>query len=69
MSKDKKEQNLTHTAPHKGPETSEPGLGDLAPQGGGHKPAAEPTPPGKQPTAPGSLKAPATQNSKLEQLD
>ncbi|WP_312665346.1 catalase HPII [Pantoea sp. CTOTU49201] len=69
MSKDKKEQNLTHTAPHKGPETSEPGLGDLAPQDGGHKPAAEPTPPGKQPTAPGSLKAPATQNSKLEQLD
>ncbi|MFZ4210235.1 catalase HPII [Pantoea endophytica] len=69
MSKDKKEQNLTHTAPHKGPETSEPGLGDLAPQGGGHKPAAEPTPPGKQPTAPGSLKAPETQNSKLEQLD
>ncbi|WP_455852159.1 catalase HPII [Pantoea endophytica] len=69
MSKDKKEQNLTHTAPHKGPETSEPGLGDLAPQGGGHKPAAEPTPPGKQPTAPGSLKAPTTQNSKLEQLD
>ncbi len=69
MSKDKKELNLTHTAPHKGPETSEPGLGDLAPQGGGHKPAAEPTPPGKQPTAPGSLKAPATQNDKLEQLD
>ena len=69
MSKDKKEQNLTHTAPHKGPETSEPGLGDLAPHDGGHKPAAEPTPPGKQPTAPGSLKAPATQNSKLEQLD
>ena len=69
MSKDKKEQNLTHPALHKGPETSEPGLGDLAPQGGGHKPAAEPTPPGKQPTAPGSLKAPATQNSKLEQLD
>ncbi|XXN64705.1 catalase HPII [Enterobacter ludwigii] len=69
MSKDKKEQNLTHAAPHKGPETSEPGLGDLAPQGGGHKPAAEPTPPGKQPTAPGSLKAPATQNDKLEQLD
>lgn len=69
MSKDKKEQNLTHTAPHKGPETSEPGLGDLAPQEGGHKPAAEPTPPGKQPTAPGSLKAPATQNDKLEQLD
>lgn len=69
MSKDKKEQNLTHTAPHKGPETSEPGLGDLAPQDGGHKPAAEPTPPGKQPTAPGSLKAPATQNDKLEQLD
>ncbi len=69
MSKDKKEQNLTHTAPHKGPETSEPGLGDLAPHDGGHKPAAEPTPPGKQPTAPGSLKAPATQNDKLEQLD
>ncbi|MBB3304854.1 MULTISPECIES: catalase HPII [unclassified Enterobacter] len=69
MSKDKKEQNLTHTAPHKGPETSEPGLGDLAPHDGGHKPVAEPTPPGKQPTAPGSLKAPATQNDKLEQLD
>ncbi|MRT22967.1 catalase HPII [Enterobacteriaceae bacterium RIT697] len=69
MSKDKKEQNLTHTAPHKGPETSEPGLGDLAPHDGGHKPAAEPTPPGKQPTAPGSLKAPAMQNDKLEQLD
>ncbi|MFJ5158322.1 catalase HPII [Pantoea sp. NPDC088449] len=69
MSKEKKEQNLEHTAPHKGPETSQPGLGDLAPQGGGHKPAAEPTPPGKQPTAPGSLKAPETQNAKLEQLD
>jgi catalase len=69
MSKEKKEQNLEHKAPHKGPETSQPGLGDLAPQGGGHQPAAEPTPPGKQPTAPGSLKAPETKNDKLGQLD
>ncbi|WP_336777484.1 catalase HPII [Pantoea sp. USHLN256] len=69
MSKDKKEQNLEHTAPHKGPETSQPGLGDLAPKDGGHKPAAEPTPPGKQPTAPGSLKAPEIKNDKLDQLN
>ncbi|WP_343553786.1 catalase HPII [Pantoea sp.] len=69
MSKDKKEQKHTHQAPHKGPETAQPGLGDLAPKGGGHQPPAEPTPPGKQPTAPGSLKAPETHNAKLDQLD
>lgn len=60
------------SSPHNpvaGPESVKPGLGSLAPKDGSHQPPAEPTPPGKSPTAPGSLKAPKTQNTKLQQLD
>lgn len=69
MSKPVKNKELTHQAPSKGAESSQPSRGSLAPADGSHQPAAEPTPPGKQPTAPGSLKAPDTQNNKLKQLE
>ncbi|MDU7867964.1 MAG: catalase HPII, partial [Pantoea sp.] len=69
MSKETEKKELSHRAPTTGPESSEPGLGSLAPQDGTHQPPAEPTPPGKQPTAPGSLKAPQTHNAKLDQLN
>lgn len=48
---------------------SQPGLDSLAPSDGSHRPTPEPTPPGAQPTAPGSLKAPETANDKLTALD
>ncbi|WP_410515403.1 catalase HPII [Pantoea allii] len=68
MSNEKKNNPLSHRAPTTGPESSQPGLGSLAPKDGSHQPPAEPTPPGKKPTAPGSLKAPDTHSSKLDQL-
>lgn len=52
-----------------GPESARPGLGALAPKDGSHAPSAKPTPPGKEPTAAGSLKSPATHNAKLDQLE
>lgn len=49
-------------SPHQSPvhdtRESQPGLDSLAPSDGSHRPTPEPTPPGAQPTAPGSLKAP-----------
>ncbi len=69
MSKPVNNKELTHQAPSKGPESSQPSRESLAPADGSHQPAAEPTPPGKQPTAPGSIKAPDTQNNKLKQLE
>ncbi|MEJ1267679.1 hypothetical protein WDV93_11200 [Pantoea ananatis] len=60
MSNEKKNNPLNHPAPTTGPESSQPGLEPLAPKEGSHQPPAEPTPPGKKPTAPGSLKAPDT---------
>lgn len=69
MSEEKGKKSLSHRAPTTGPESSEAGLGSLAPKDGSHQPQPEPTPPGKQPTAPGSLKAPQTHNAKLDQLE
>ncbi|WHU86935.1 catalase HPII [Pantoea agglomerans] len=69
MSKETEKKPLSERAPTTGPESSEPGLGSLAPKDGSHQPPAEPTPPGKQSTAPGSLKAPQTHNAKLDQLE
>ncbi|MGC0847845.1 catalase HPII [Pantoea agglomerans] len=69
MSKETEKKPLSERAPTTGPESSEPGLGSLAPKDGSHQPPAEPTSPGKQPTAPGSLKAPQTHNAKLDQLE
>ena len=69
MSKPAKNKEFTHQAPSKGPESAQPSRGALAPSDGSHQPAAEPTPPGKQPTTSGSLKAPDTQNNKLKQLE
>ncbi|ERK11202.1 Catalase [Pantoea sp. AS-PWVM4] len=69
MSKETEGKRLTHRAPHKGPETAKPGLGSLAPADGSHQSSAKPTPPGKEPTAPGSLKAPDTRSPKIDQLD
>lgn len=60
-------------SPHQSPvhdtRESQPGLDSLAPSDGSHRPTPEPTPPGAQPTAPGSLKAPETANDKLTALD
>ncbi|WP_256743101.1 hypothetical protein, partial [Cronobacter sakazakii] len=36
---------------------------------GSHRPSPTPTPPGEQPTAPGSLKAPQVTNDKLGALE
>ncbi|EDT8026270.1 catalase HPII [Salmonella enterica subsp. enterica serovar 4,[5],12:i:-] len=60
-------------SPHQSPvhdtRESQPGLDSLAPSDGSHRPTPETTPPGAQPTAPGSLKAPETANDKLTALD
>ena len=52
MSKETDNKELSHSAPATGPESAKPGLDSTAPEDGSHKPSAEPTPPGKQPTAP-----------------
>lgn len=44
-------------------------LGDIAPANGEHQPSPEPMPPGKQPTAAGSMKAKQGQSAKLDDLD
>ncbi|WP_017349500.1 catalase HPII [Pantoea sp. A4] len=69
MSNQSDKKVLSQRTPVAGPESVKPGLGSLAPEDGSHQPPAQPTPPGKSPTAPGSLKAPNTQNTKLQQLD
>jgi catalase len=44
-------------------------LSDTAPADNSHLPDSAPTPPGKQPTAPGSLKDGAKSNDKIQQLE
>ncbi|WP_409075571.1 catalase HPII [Pantoea sp. C3] len=68
MSKEKDNKEMSHRAPSTGPESAKPGLGSLAPKDASHQSSSHPTPPGKEPTAPGSLKAPDTHNAKLDQL-
>ncbi|HAZ54288.1 MAG TPA: catalase HPII, partial [Franconibacter helveticus] len=58
-----------HESPVHDANESRPGLDSLAPEDGSHRPDPVPTPPGEQPTAPGSLKAPDTANEKLKALD
>lgn len=58
MSNEKKNNPLNHPAPTTGPESSQPGLGSLAPKEGSHQPPAEPTPPGKSPPRRVALKHP-----------
>ena len=65
-------KNKTHQpqqSPVHGTEEAQPGMDSLAPADGSHRATAEPTPPGEQPTAPGSLKAPNTGNDKLKSLE
>ncbi|WP_411703866.1 catalase HPII [Edaphovirga cremea] len=56
-------------SPAPGSESVKPGLGDLAPADNSHLASPKPTPPGKEPTAPGSLKSPENSSEKLDQLD
>lgn len=58
-----------HKAPVHDAREARPGLDSLAPEDGSHRPSAAPTPPGEQPSAPGSLKAPDTTNHKLTGLE
>lgn len=58
-----------HPSPVHDADESRPGLDSLAPEDNSHRPTPEPTPPGEQPTAPGSLKAPDTSNDKLKALE
>ncbi|ELY2507465.1 catalase HPII [Cronobacter sakazakii] len=67
MSNDEKRPN--HEAPFHDARSSEPGMGSLAPADGSHRHSPTPTPPGEQPTAPGSLKAPQVTNDKLGALE
>ncbi|ELY4568996.1 catalase HPII [Cronobacter sakazakii] len=67
MSNDEKRPN--HEAPFHDARSSELGMGSLAPADGSHRPSPTPTPPGEQPTAPGSLKAPQVTNDKLGALE
>ncbi|ELY2470289.1 catalase HPII [Cronobacter sakazakii] len=67
MSNDEKRPN--HEAPFHDARSSEPGMGSLAPADGSHRPSPTPPPPGEQPTAPGSLKAPQVTNDKLGALE
>ena len=73
MSKMKGHQTTLKTASHPAPATdgnaAKPGLGDLAPSDNSHQPSPTPTPPGQEPTAPGSLKSPDTHNAKLDALE
>ncbi len=56
MSNEKSTTPLNHRAPTTGPESSQPGLGSLAPKDGSHQPPAEPTPPGNNQRRPAALK-------------
>ncbi|QCR36021.1 catalase HPII [Nissabacter sp. SGAir0207] len=73
MSKIKGHQTTLKTASHQAPATdgrqSKPGLGDLAPADNSHRPSPAPTPPGKEPAAPGSIKSPDIHNEKLDALE
>ena len=68
MSHDEKKTH-SHESPVHNADESRPGLDSLAPEDGSHKPDPVPTPPGEQPTAPGSLKAPDVSNDKLKALE
>ncbi|STQ46830.1 Catalase HPII [Ewingella americana] len=65
----KSEKKQVSRAPATGIESSQPGLGNLAPADGSQKPSAKPTPPGKEPTAPGSAKSPENSNAKVDALE
>ncbi|MBL5929059.1 catalase HPII [Lelliottia amnigena] len=65
--KDKKHQ--PQPSPIHGTEESKPGMDSLAPQDGSHKATPEPSAPGEQPTASGSVKSPDTGNDKLKSLE
>ncbi|WJD48298.1 MULTISPECIES: catalase HPII [unclassified Enterobacter] len=58
-----------HHAPVHDDRAARPGLDSLAPEDNSHQADPLPTPPGAQPTAPGSLKAPDTSNEKLKALE
>ncbi|MDM6707142.1 hypothetical protein QUG18_26520, partial [Escherichia coli] len=47
------EGTICHQSPLHDSSEAKPGMDSLAPEDGSHRPAAEPTPPGAQPTAPG----------------
>lgn len=67
--KQKSETKQASRAPATGTESSQPGLGSLAPADGSHKVTAKPTPPGKEPTAGGNAKSPQNTNAKLQALE
>ncbi len=57
MSQQNEKNPHQHQSPLHDSSEAKPGMDSLAPEDGSHRPAAEPTPPGAQPTASGSLKA------------
>lgn len=57
MSQHNEKNPHQHQSPLHDSSEAKPGMDSLAPEDGSHRPAAEPTPPGAQLTAPGSLKA------------
>lgn len=64
---DKKKSNTTND---KGANNSDAiHLGDTAPANNAHEPSADPTPPGKEPMASGSMKKEQGQSKKLDDLD
>ncbi len=65
----KSEPKPVSRAPATGIESSQPGLGDLAPADRAYQPSPQPTPPGKEPTASGSAKSPKNTNAKLDALE
>ncbi|WP_132921638.1 catalase HPII [Sodalis ligni] len=60
---------LSHPAPAPGASSAQPGLGHLAPDDNSHLPKPGVSEPGKQPTAPGSVKSPQNGNAKLDALE
>lgn len=60
---------LSHPAPAPDGSSSRPGLGHLAPDDNSHLPTPGSSDPGKQPTAPGSVKSPQNSNDKLKTLE
>ncbi len=60
---------LSHPAPAPDGSSSRPDLGHLAPDDNSHLPTPGTSEPGKQPTAPGSVKSPQNDNDKLIALE
>ncbi len=58
-----------HLAPMTGDDSVKPHLADTAPPDINIKPTAKPTPPGKEPMAPGSKKTPSNRTIKTDSLD